>query len=451
MPEVRVSVIGTGYVGLVTAVGLCEKGHHVTCVDTDAAKIASVRRGVSPFYEPGLDELLRHNAGRLAATTELRQAVRDTDMSLIAVGTPFAGGEIDLGAVRAAAGQVGAVLRDKPTYHVVVVKSTVVPGTTDQVVVPLLERASGKRAGTDFGIAVNPEFLTEGEAVRDFLSPDRLVFGALDAPSLAALEELYAGFNGVERVRTNLRTAEMIKYTANCLLATAISFSNEIANLCAALGGGGIDVADVLRGVHLSKYLTTTGPDGQRSSPELAAFLWAGCGFGGSCLPKDLKALVAYGERVGQRMPLLRAVIDVNERQPEQVLELVRKRFPSLAGVRVAVLGLAFRPGTSDMRESPAIPIVRRLLAEGAKVSAYDPAAQDEARRIFPNGTVRLCDDLASAVAETDVAILVTRWEEFRRLPDALRATGREPPPLLIDARRMLEKTVYEPYEGIGL
>jgi len=443
----RIGVIGAGHVGLVTAAGFADKGHHVTCVDADAAKVAQIGRGVPPFYEPGLAELLRHNSARLEATADLARGVFASDVSFIAVGTPLADGLIDLAAVRTAARQVGSVLRDRSTYHVVVVKSTVVPGTTEQVVLPLLEEASGKRAGVDFGVATNPEFLTEGEAVRDFLSPDRVVLGTLDGRSLAALEEAYAGFDGVERVRTNPRTAEMIKYASNCLLATAISFSNEIANLCATLGG--IDVAEVMRGVHASKYLTVTTGEGRRHVAELAAFLWAGCGFGGSCLPKDLEALIAHGERAGQRMALLRAVAEVNRRQPQRVIALLHKHFPSLVGVHVAVLGLAFRTGTSDMRESPALPIVRRLLAEGARVSAYDPVARDEARRFFPNGRVRLCDDLASAIGDAEAAVVVTWWDEFGGLPDALRATGRTP--LLVDGRRMLERAAYERYDAIGL
>ena len=443
----KIAVIGAGYVGLVTGAGLAEKGHDVALVDTDAARIAHICGGVAPFYEPGLEDLLRRNGTRLHATTDLRRAILESDVSLIAVGTPVANGQIDLTAVRAATRQVGSALREKPSYHVVVVKSTVVPGTTERVVLPLLEEASGRKAGIDFGLAANPEFLTEGEAVRDFLCPDRLVLGALDDSSLAALETVYADFEGVERVRTNPRTAEMIKYTANCLLATAISFSNELANLCAAVGG--IDVAEVMRGVHSSKYLTVTSADGRRLRPELVAFLWPGCGFGGSCLPKDLKALIAHGEQLDRSMALLRAVVEVNEGQPEQVMALLRKHFPSLVDVRVAVLGLAYRPGTSDMRDSPALPIVGRLLADGARVSAYDPAARQEARRLFPDSSLRVCEDLASAVADADAAVLVTPWDEFRGLPDALRATGHAP--LLVDARRMLEKAAYERYEGIGL
>jgi UDPglucose 6-dehydrogenase/GDP-mannose 6-dehydrogenase len=442
----RIAVIGAGYVGLVTGAGLAEKGHEVTCVDVDAAKVAALARGEVPFYEPGLAELWARHRARLRATTDLHRAVAEADVSVIAVGTPVADGRIDLSAVRAAASAIGTALRHAGGYHLVVVKSTVVPGTTEDVVRPLLEAASGRRAGIEFGLAANPEFLTEGEAVRDFLCPDRLVFGTLDAHSLAALEAVYADFPGVERVCTNPRTAEMIKYAANCLLATAISFANEIANLCAALGG--IDAAEVMRGVHASRYLTVTTDDGRRLRPELAAFLWPGCGFGGSCLPKDLRALVAHGDAAGQPMPLLRAAAAVNERQPEQVVALIRRHFPSLAGVRVAVLGLAFRPGTSDMRESPAIPIVRRLLAEGAVVSAYDPAAAAEARRVFADGAVQVCPDLAAAIADAAVVIVVTRWEEFRAVPAALRATGQAP--LLVDARRMLAPASYERYAGIG-
>jgi UDPglucose 6-dehydrogenase len=445
--EVRVSIIGAGYVGLVTGAGLAERGHDVILVDVDVTRIASLNSGTVPFYEPGLEELFQRNRARLLATSDVRRAVLETDLSLITVGTPLVGGHLDLSPIRAAVSQIGSALRERSTYHLVVVKSTVLPGTTQRVVLPLLEETSGRIAGVDFGLATNPEFLTEGEGVQDFLYPDRLVLGALDGSSLAALEALYTNFDGAERVRTDLSTAEMIKYAANCLLATAISFSNEFANLCQALGG--IDVADVMRGVHASKYLTVTAADGTRLRPGLEAFLWAGCGFGGSCLPKDLRALVAYGQEAGQDMALLRAVLETNERQREQVFAMIRKHFPSLVGVRVAVLGLAFRPGTSDMRESPAISIVGHLIAQGACVSAYDPAARDEARQIFPDGAVRLCDDLASAVADAEVAVLVTRWEEFRRLPDVLRGTGHTP--LLVDGRRMFDKTAYERYEGIGV
>ncbi|HEX9485684.1 MAG TPA: UDP-glucose/GDP-mannose dehydrogenase family protein [Gemmatimonadales bacterium] len=449
----RVSMIGTGYVGLVTGVGLAELGHHVVCVDSDQEKIDTIRRGEVPFFEPGLEPLLQRTLGeRLDATTDLRRAVLETELSLIAVGTPSRDdGAIDLSSVEAVARQVGEALRDKAAYHVVVVKSTVVPGTTEDVVLPLLEQTTGKRAGPDFGLGMNPEFLTEGEAVQDFLFPDRLVLGAIDERTHQTLDALYAGLPRVERMRTTPRTAEMIKYASNALLATLISFSNEVGNLCAALGKeeGGVDVAEVMQGLHLSKYLRHSLPDGSAITAPLAAFLWPGCGFGGSCLPKDVKAIIARGRRAGVPMPLLDAVIGINERQPRQILTLLHRHYPSLQGVRVAVLGLAFRPDTNDMRESPAIPIIHDLLAQGAELTAYDPAANAEARRLFGNGRLRVCDDLPEAVRDVDAVVLVTRWDEFRRLPELLRRGERQP--VVIDGRRMLDKASVPRYEGIGL
>ena len=257
-----------------------------------------------------------------------------------------------------------------------------------------------------------------------------------------------AAFENVPMVRTNNKTAEMIKYASNALLATMISFSNEIGNLCATLGGA--DVVDVLRGVHLSQYISLKLPDGKTVAPSIKGFLGAGCGFGGSCLPKDVKALIVHGEKAGSPMPLLNAVISINRGQYRKVIDLLKKHFPSLRSRRISVLGLSFRPDTSDMRESPAIPIINELLAEGADVKAYDPVANAEAMRIFGAGTkIRFCGSLEEAVRDVDGAILVTRWEEFRRIPELLR--GMERPPVFVDGRRMLEKTSFPIYEGIGL
>lgn len=444
----KVSIIGAGHVGLVTGACLAETGHQVVCVDVDGAKVAAINAGRSPFTERGLEALLRKHVGRqLTATTDLRQAVLDTDLSFITVGTPFDGREIDLTYVREASRQIGLALRDKPSYHVVVMKSTVVPGTTDEVVCPVLEETSGKQAEHDFGVGMNPEFLTEGEALKDFMEPDRIVLGSLDERSLGAMEELYASFRNVERVRTNTRTAEMIKYVSNCLLATMISFSNEMANLCSAIGA--IDIVDVMRGLHLSKYLTQVMPGGERIVPEIVSFLGAGCGYGGSCLPKDSMALIAHGERVGVDMRVLKAVACTNQHQPQQVVARLHRHFPSLRGVRVALLGLAFRPDTDDMRESPAIPIVRQLAAEGASIRAYDPEARTEAQKIFTNGDLELCEGLNETLEGVQAVVLVTRWDEFRRVPELL--ARRDPQPLFVDGRRMLDKHSLERYEGIGL
>jgi UDPglucose 6-dehydrogenase len=445
----RISVVGTGYVGLVSGVCLADIGHQVTCVDVDAKKVDQINRGVPPIYEKGLATLLRRHvdSGRIEATTDLVAAVQNSELSLVAVGTPFKGDAIDLSFVRTVCRQIGAVLEDKEEFHTVVIKSTVVPGTTDQVVVPELEAASQKRAGVDFGVGMNPEFLREGEAVEDFMNPDRIVLGTTDPRSLAALEALYAPFETVDKVHTNTRTAEMIKYTSNSLLATMISFSNEIANLCSALGG--IDVVDVMRGVHLDRRLSPILGNGERIVPSFTTFIEAGCGFGGSCFPKDVKALIAHGNTSGVPMRLLQSVIDVNARQPDRIFDLIRKHFASIEGLRVAVLGLAFKPGTDDLRESPAIPVVNRLVMAKAAVKAYDPVALEAARSLFGDDRIDYCKELDDALTDVEVIVILTRWPDFADIPKRLE--GKAPAPLLIDGRRMLDKTAVERYDGIGL
>jgi UDPglucose 6-dehydrogenase/GDP-mannose 6-dehydrogenase len=444
----RVSIIGAGYVGLVTGVCLAEKGHQVVCVESDAAKVERIRRGEPTLHEAGLPELLRRHAGRsLRATASLPEAIDASDLTLIAVGTPFDGRAIDLSHVGRAADEIGRALARKPGYHVVVVKSTVVPGTTTGLVRERLEAASGRRAGADFGLGANPEFLTEGQAIEDFLHPDRIVLGGIDERTLRALDELYAGFAGAPVIRTNPSTAEMIKYASNALLATLISFANEFADLCSALGD--VDARDVMHGVHESAYLTTAGRDGARKRAPIAGFLEAGCGFGGSCLPKDVSALAAYGGERGVDMRVLRATLDVNRERPARVIAHLRRHFPSLRGKTVAVLGLAFKPDTDDVRESPAFPIVRRLLEEGARVSAHDPVANDNARRALGDLPVRYTDTLGEALAGCDAVVVVTRWKQFEALADLV--AGAEPAPLVFDARRMLERSAFARYDGIGL
>jgi UDPglucose 6-dehydrogenase/GDP-mannose 6-dehydrogenase len=444
---VNLSVIGTGYVGLVSGACLAEVGHRVTCVDVDPDKVDRINRGDTPIYEKGLDELLDRNVGtRLTATQDLRTAVLESDLSLIAVGTPFDGQVIDLSYVETVTRQIGEVLREKEGYHVVVVKSTVVPGTTDDVVLPILEEASGKTAGVDFGVGMNPEFLREGEAVEDFMNPDRIVLGGIDDRTLDVLAALYAPFDGVDVLRTSPRTAEMIKYTSNSLLATLISFSNEIGNLCAALGD--IDVTDVMEGVHLDKRFSPILEDGTRVRPGFTTYLQAGCGFGGSCFPKDVKALIAHGKRAGSPMHVLDSVMAVNEAQPAKVMALLQKRLPVLTGKTVAVLGLAFKPGTDDMRESPAIPVVNALREAGAHIRAYDPIAQHEAEAVLGQAAITYADTLERALVGADAVVLMTRWPEFAALPALLSALGTDP--LVVDGRRMIAPDSVANYEGIG-
>lgn len=441
----RVSIIGTGYVGLVSGACLSDVGHDVTCVDVDLAKVDAINAGRAPIHELGLPELLARTVGRsLRATTDLPGAVRASDVTFIAVGTPAAEGRIDLQYVTRAAEQIGAALRAKRGRHTVVVKSTVIPGTTDGPVRARVEAGSGLRAGVDFGLGMNPEFLTEGQAIDDFMRPDRIVLGGIDEPTRDLLAELYAPFAGAPRIRTNNKTAEMIKYASNAALATMISFANEFGRLCSTLGD--VDVTDVMRGVHASAYFTTRRPDGATVKAPITSFLEAGCGFGGSCLPKDVTALVAQGREHGLGMQMLSAVLEINASQPDELMRLVRKHVPDLRGVRVAVLGLAFKPDTDDLRESPAFPVIRRLKQAGAVVKAYDPIARPEGHPDMSG--VQIAASLREAVDAADVVVLVTRWDEFQRLPEMLLEADASP--LVVDGRRVLDPRVFRAYEGIG-
>jgi UDPglucose 6-dehydrogenase len=441
----RISIIGTGYVGLVTGVCLADRGHDVVCVDIDPTRVEMLNRADTPIFEEGLDALLRTNVGsRLKATGDLESAVLNSEITFIAVGTPFDGTTIDLTAVLEVSRQIGAALARKGTYHVVVVKSTVVPGTTENKVIPQLEAASGKTAGADFGVGMNPEFLSEGEAVHDFMFPDRIVIGGIDERSIETIDAVYASFPDTARIKTTPSTAELIKYASNALLANLISFANEISNVGSALGG--IDATDVMRGVHLSHYFRERNAAGL---PPITSFLYPGCGFGGSCLPKDVKALIAHGRSAGEAMPLLEAVIRINEGQPARIVTLLQKHWPSLQQVRVTVLGLAFKPGTGDLRESPAFPIMHELLEQGAVLKAHDPVATQDARRTFARPGVTYCDDLESALADTDAVVVVTPWKDFRRVPALLRDSKR--PVVFVDARRAFDKASVLHYDGVGL
>ncbi len=442
----RISVIGTGYVGLVSGVCLAHKGHDVTCVDIDPAKVDMINNGQPPIYEIGLEDLMKESLGtRLKATTDLREAVLNSEISLIAVGTPFDGEHIDLKYIREVSRQIGEVLKDKDDYHVVVVKSTVVPGTTDDVVLPILEEASGKSAGEAFGVGMNPEFLKEGEAIDDFMNPDRIVLGGNDARALAVMDELYAAFEGVDVIHTNPRTAEMIKYTANSLLATLISFSNEIGNLCAEVG---VDTVEAMEGVHLDKRFMPILENGERVKPGSIGYLASGCGFGGSCFPKDVKALVAYGKHANVPMPVLNGVLEMNADQPMKMIDLLSEHYPDLAGLNVAVLGIAFKPGTDDIRESPALPIISTLLEKGANIVAFDPIAQHEAEEVFGD-KIAFAGTLEAAATGRDAILIITRWPEFSALPDLISSQTDQP--LIVDGRRMLDKQSVARYTGIGL
>jgi len=446
---VRVSIIGTGYVGLVSGACLAAKGHRVVCVDVDRAKVDAVNAGKCPIHEQDLPAIIARQAGStLTATTDLAAAVHETDLTLVAAPTPFDGERIDLSYVREIADRIGEALARKGAYHVVVVKSTVVPGTTDDVVGPAVAASAGKIPGRDFGLGMNPEFLSEGVAVADFMQPDRIVAGGIDERTRDAIAALYEGFPGVPVLRVNNRTAEMMKYASNALQALMISFANEIADLCEAVGD--VDAMEVMRGVHSMKELTSFHEHTGRLKAPITSFLSPGCGFGGSCFPKDLKAITAHGRKLDLPMNLLEAVISINAARPLRMVDLAEAGLGGLRGRRIAVLGLAFKQGTDDLRESPAIPVVRELKRRGAVVTAFDPVVTADAARTFVTAAPLLAASLDDAVRDADAILLITRWPEFNDLPRLLAARSGKPP-LLVDGRRVIDPHAVPRYRGIGL
>ena len=443
----KVAVVGTGYVGLVSGACLAEAGHEVTCVDLDAEKVAAIERGEAFLFEPGLQDIMDRTAGkRLRATTDLPAAVRGSDITMIAVGTPSVEGRIDLEYVLAAAVSIGEALRDHVEPHVVVVKSTVVPGTTEDLVLPALERASGRLLGSGLGVAMNPEFLREGNAVEDFMKPDRIVLGVADDLARERLEELYQPFASPDVLVTTPRTAEAIKYTSNAVLATLISFSNEIGNVMARLPG--VDVRTVMEGVYLDRRWSPVLEDGRRIRPGILTYLAAGCGFGGSCFPKDVQALQAFARSLSVTTPVLEAVMKVNAHQPDEVVKLLERGLGALGGRRVALLGVAFKPDTDDVRESPSLRVAEHLVAAGAEVVAFDPAAAETARAALPDA-VTLAPSLEAALANVEGVVIMTSWRDFAAVPSLLADSSD--PPLVVDGRRMLAPDSVARYAGIGL
>ena len=393
----------------------------------DDEKIAKINRGTPTFYEPGLQEKLSDciQKGTLKGIVgQTDQVILDTDLTFVAVGTPSKpDGSIDLKYIEAAACKIGKALKQKDSYHVTIIKSTVVPGTTQNTVKPILERESEKVAGDGFGLCMNPEFLRQGSAFQDTVNAERVVIGSFDKRSGDVLEDLYKGFyttNAPAIIRTSLSTAELIKYANNSLLATKISFINTIANICEKIPGA--DVKVVATALGLDKRI---GP----------FFLDAGLGYGGSCFPKDVKALIACSKSLGYDPELLDSVEQVNKMQPLKAVEFCREQLGCLEGKRIAILGLAFKPDTDDMREARVIPIINQLLNEGANISAYDPVAMPIAKAIF-EGKIVYASSALECINGVDACIVVTEWEEFKKLtPEDFIKNMKQP--ILIDGRRI--------------
>lgn len=435
----RITIVGTGYVGLCTGLVFAEHGHDVTFVDVDERKLAAVREGRAHFFEPGVDALMAKLKSQYHATSDLASAVRASEFTFLCVGTPQgADGAIDLGYVRKAASDVGAALKDAAAGaapHVVITKSTVVPGTADEVVAPAVEAASGLREGEGFHVASNPEFLKEGSAMKDALQPDRIVVGARSADAAARVMSLYEKLDA-PRIVVAPKTAEMIKYAANAFLATKIAFSNEMANVCERIG---VDWYDVVRGI---------GPD-PRIGP---LFLRAGVGFGGSCFPKDVAAIAHVARDAGVPSGILDAVLRNNEEQSAVAVRMLDEELGGVRGKRVALLGLAFKPETDDVRETRALPLWRALTEAGADVVAYDPKGGQNFLQLAPEA--RLATSLDAALEGADGVVVQTEWDEFVKL-DPASLVKRMRTPVVVDGRRTFDPAAMRKagvrYRAIGL
>jgi UDPglucose 6-dehydrogenase len=425
-------------------VGLASKGYSVIACDIDAEKIGKINEGIPPFFEPELQEKLTEivRKGNLKGlVNEIDKAVMETDFTYVAVGTPSnADGSIDLKYIENAATGIGKALKQKNSYHIVIIKSTVIPGTTQNVVLPLLEKKSGKKCGRDFGLCMNPEFLRQGSAFHDTLNADRVVIGSQDKTAGDKLEELYRDFYSTivpPIIRTTLSTAELIKYASNAMLATKISFINTIANICAEIPGA--DVRVVATAMGLDKRI---GP----------LFLDAGLGYGGSCFPKDVKALIACAKQFGYAPELLDSVENVNKHQPLKAVELCKQQLGDLKGKKIAILGLAFKPNTDDMREARVIPIINQLLSEEAVVIAYDPVAKQTAKVVFQD-KIAYATSAIDCLRGADGCIIVTEWPEFKGLaPKDFLAAMKQPN--IVDGRRIYNPDLFRNklnYLAIGL
>ncbi|BCW90776.1 UDP-glucose 6-dehydrogenase YwqF [Alphaproteobacteria bacterium SO-S41] len=422
----KIAVAGAGYVGLVTAAGLARAGHHVVVAEIDAARRAIIASGRAPFFEPGLDELLRTEIahGRLALAASTAEAAATAEVTFIAVGTPDRDGAIDLSQVRHAATEIGASLRLHSRPHTVVVKSTVVPGTTADVVGPALAAASSRPRG-GFGLAMNPEFLREGTSLEDFVNPDRIVIGADDALAEAALQAIYAGFD-CRKIVTSSRTAEFTKYMNNALLGTLVSFSNEMAGIAEQTPG--VDFDAVISGVHADRRLTPMEPGAV--TPGILSYLKPSAGYGGSCLPKDIAAIRAAARTANAPTPLLDAVHAVNEARADAVVALLAERI-DLRAARIAILGAAFKAGTDDLRSAASVRVATALIKARAKVIVHDPLCDAAAlTRAFPAG-VQIAPTTEDGLAGAHAAIVMTAAPDYRDAPWARLARVMRTPILL--------------------
>ena len=426
----RVSIHGTGFIGLVSAASLATRDFPTICSTFSEEKAQLINQGIPPFYEKGLEQLLKQaiDSGNLKCVIGREEAVQNSDISMITVGTPMREDRsIDLRFIRETAEQLGKALNQTSSYHTVVARSTVVPGTTRNLIGKIIEENSGLQMGKDFGLCMQPEFLAEGRSIQDTLEPDRIIIGEYNKESGDALERLYREFYGKHLdhcpiLRMKLESAELVKYANNCLLATKITYANEMARISELVSG--VDIEEVIRGVGLD----------YRINPR---FLGSGVGFGGACFHKDINAIIAYANEKGYNPQLLQAVLDTNDAQALHSVDIIKEELGDLSNKRIALLGLSFKPGTDDMRHAPSIRIARALRAAGAIVVAHDPVAEESAKQVLKDEVV-YADTVETALSQADGAILVTEWEEYQKIAPTVFKNHMKNP-LVVDGRHVFD------------
>ena len=416
----KLAILGTGYVGLVSGVCLASVGHRVTCFDINESAINDLNQGISPIYEPGLDELLDLHTDNLlfkVLNHVNERSIMDFDAVLVAVGTPTVNGRADLSQIESVARMLGQQIRLSSKFISIIIKSTVLPGTTDTFFKKIVEEESGKKLG-DFGLGMNPEFLREGNAVEDFLAPDRIVFGYEDSATLSRLCDIYKPWD-CDKLEVNSRSAEMMKYVNNALLATLISTVNEYSNIARAITN--IDFEKVMHGVQLDNRWSPVDNNGVRVRPKIIDYLSAGCGYGGSCFPKDVAAISSLASDLSITAPLLSAVISVNEKQPRVVIDILKKEVVDLSSKAVLLLGLAFKPNTDDVRESVSLKLLSELSVQAKKVYAHDPIAIPNAKKSLNfDQNIEYTSNWRDKLVDVDVVVIATNWPEYRDLSEYL-------------------------------
>ena len=436
----KIAVIGTGYVGLVSGVCLASKGHKITCFDSNEMIISLLQEGKNPIHESGLSELMVESEKNISfkiLNQSNESSLQNFDAIIIAVGTPTSKGKTDLSQIKSVATIIGKMLKNTEKYISLIMKSTVLPGTTDTYFRKIIEDESGKKLG-QFGLGMNPEFLREGNAVNDFLSPDRIVLGYEDLATLDILKKMYQPWN-CHKVELNTRSAEMMKYVNNSLLATLISSVNEYANISRELGE--IDFKKVMLGVHLDNRWSPLEKDGKKIFPEILEYLKPGCGFGGSCFPKDIKALSSLAKETSIKPNIIDSVIAVNDGQPNCIIRMLEDKVKDLSNKRILILGLSFKPETDDVRESVSIKLINLLNKKVLSISAHDPIAIENAKKsINTSVNINYIDDWKAELYEADIIIIATNWSIYKSINKLTNSLSKK---VIFDTRSLLDSSKF--------